>query len=177
MKIKILLIIFAIACGCIMAYSFSRYKVFESDEVLLFSAKYFAIPVFVIITPLCYVFYRAVVLPEEDYVEPGFKRTFKIIQGTLAYSVSISVFLIFTLNSLTLITNEYLGSKTVHIDAHVVRSYKSVHHGNESFYVNLKDRSGKETSLKVDKLYKTGTVFNAAFKRGYWGLLYRVRRL
>ena len=141
--------------------------------MLLFSAKYLALPVFIIVTPLCYIFYRAVVFPEEDYVGPGFKRTVKTIQGTLAYAVSISVFLIFTLNSLTLITNEYLGSKTVYINARVIRSYKSVHHGNESFHLNLIDKSGKETSLKVDKLYKTGTVFNAPFKRGYWGLLYR----
>jgi len=173
MKIKILLGVFAIVCICLMTFSFSRYKVFESDEMLLFSAKYLVLPIFVIITPLCYIFYRAVVLPEEDYVSPGFKRTSKIIQGTLTYAVPITVFLLFTLHSLTLITNEYLGSKTVFLNARVVRSYKSVHHGNESFYVNLKDKSGKETSLKVDKLYKTGTLFNASFKRGYWGLLYR----
>lgn len=54
----------------------------------------------------------------------------KVIRRTLMYSLSSCIFLTFFLNSLILISNEYLGSKTVFLNARVTWSYRSVYHGH-----------------------------------------------
>jgi|GEM_PF-6337715 len=74
MKIKIALVVFVVLCICIMNHTYSRYKIFEDTKVIIYSAKYGLIPLFVIITPICYIFYRAIVLPDLDYIEPGLKK-------------------------------------------------------------------------------------------------------
>jgi len=175
MKLKITVAVFIIICMLTSLYAFSRYVVRESETSLLFSFKYFAIPSLVILTPLCFIFYRSVILPGEVYINHGFKRTIKIIQSVILISLGLCFFVLVTLHAVRLITNEYLGYKTVFLKARVVRSYKTTHHGNESYYVILQDKLGKETKLAVEKLYKNGTVFNGSFKLGYWGILYRTK--
>lgn len=175
MKIKITLAVIAITCILIIVYAFSRYTVRESEDSLLFSIKYFLIPGLVVVTPLCFIFHRSIVPPGDEYVSHGYRRTINIIQGALLSSLGFCFFLSVTLHAIRLVTNEYLGYKTVSINARVVRSYKTTHHGNESYHAILQDKSGKETKLVVEKLYKNGTLFSGPFKLGYWGVLFRTK--
>jgi len=169
-------IIFAILYSITMIYAYCRYSIRESEDSLFFAIKYFFLPCLVIVTPLCYI-YRSVILPIEQDMSSGFKRKIKIIQGVLACSLGFCFILTATLQAGRLITNEYFGYKMVYLNAAVIRSYKTTHHGNKSYYVILEDKSGKKIKLSVEKLYKYGTPFNWALKLGYWGILFRTKSI
>ena len=175
MKLKLFLIAFGLLCLAAILYCIYRYEIYESHPVLGLLFRKFLLPVFILTLICSNIFYRTVVRPDEKYIKPGFKKTIKTIQNTIIYSVPSTFFLLFTLHSIILITNEYMGAGPISLDAKVVRSYRTVHHGNESFHAELQDKSGTEINLAVKKLYKTGTVMDEDFKRGHWGIIYTTK--
>ncbi len=161
-------------CIFLIFFSFHAFDYIEVDPAVNWTMKYFALPILILMIPLCYIIYQKFIRQyEKNKYLSGIFVFFRIFILTIA----LSCILIVTTLSLILLTNGYLGeSQSITLNTIVV-DYEirgeGFRKGPTKHYVKINvPQSDRIAELKVDRAYKIGEPFIKTMMIGKWGLLY-----
>jgi len=162
-------------CILIIIKSFTSFDFIEVDTAVNWTMKYFALPILIVMTPICWFIYLRFLRDHEtnEYKSEIWTRLrtiFRIFILTLAMT---AIFIATTL-SLIILTNAGIGdSNTITLNAKVVDYYTLRSKGRTRHYIKIKDSQlDRIVDLKVDGPYEVGEEFNRSMHIGHWGLLY-----
>ncbi len=177
---KFQLIFYSVIGLCIltMIFAFTLFDFIEIDTATGWTIKYFALPILLILTPICTLIYLKFIKQKEakEYkskIATNLRTVFRIITLTIAMTI---IFVPTTL-SLIILSNAFLGdSKQITLNATIIDYYQTENRGKTSYYIKIQDgQLNKTIKLSVNKPYKVGQTFNKAMLIGHWGLLYSKR--
>ncbi len=162
-------------CILIIVTAFTSFDFIEVDTAVNRTMRYFAVPILIAMTPVCYFVYLRFLRQHEkkaykSQVWTRVRTVFRIFIMTLAMT---GIFIATTL-SIMILTNAYFGdSKTINLNAKVVDYYTSISKGSTRHYIKIQDQQlDRIIEMKVDRAYQVGQVFNRSMQVGQWGLLY-----
>ena len=178
MKTRLFSIIFYTILGlCILiiVVSFMLFDFIEVDTAFNWTMKYFALPIFVIIIPVCYVIYLKFIKQHERKKHKSIIKTqLRTMFRMFFLAFGLTFILAGTTLSLIILTNAYIGdSNTINLNAQIVDYYTTKGRGGIKHYIKIQDQQiDRIIDLKVQRQYQVGEPFNKTMKIGKWGLLY-----
>jgi hypothetical protein len=174
-QLKTILYVTIGLCTLTGIIAFTSFDFMEVDTASNWTMKYFALPILIVMTPICYYSYLTFLRQHEkkEYkskIWTQLRTIFRIFILTLAMT---GIFFATTL-SLIILTNAYFGdSKTIKINAKIVDYYTMKSRGRTGHYIKIKDQQlDRIIDLKVQGPYQIGQTFNKTMQIGKWGLLY-----
>jgi hypothetical protein len=162
-------------CILTIVIAFTSFDFIEVDTAVNWTMRYYALPILIVMTPVCYFIYLRFLRQHEriEYKSQSWTRlrtVFRIFIMTLAMT---GIFIATTL-SIIILTNAYFGdSQIINLSAKVVDYYTTKRKGRTRHYIKIQDQKlDRIIELKVDRPYQVGQVFNKSMQIGQWGLLY-----
>ena len=162
-------------CILTIVISFTSFDFIEVDTATSWTMKYFALPILIIMIPICYFSYLTFLRQYEkkEYrskIGTKLRTIFRVLTLTLAMT---GIFFATTL-SLIILTNAYLGdNKTVNINAKIIDYYIIQSKGQKRHYIKIQDQElNRIIELKVQKPYQVGQTFKKTMNIGRWGLVF-----
>jgi hypothetical protein len=174
---KFQLVFFSVIGLCIltMILAFTLFDFIEIDTAISWTIKYFALPILLSVTPLCWFIYLKFIRQKEkkEYdskILTNLRTFFRIITLTIA----MTIIFVPTALSLIILSNAFLGdSRRITLNAKIIDYYQTENRGNASYHIKIEDgQLSRTVKLSVDKPCKVGQTFNKAMLIGHWGLLY-----
>ena len=174
-QIKTVFILVLGLCVLAMVFSYTLFENLEVDVAVDWTMKYFALPILIVMIPICNFIYKRIILQHErkiyyNGIWAKLRSPFRIIILTSAMT---GIFIGTTL-SLILLTNAYFGErKTIKLHAKIVDYHTLTYKRLTRHYIKIQDQQLDRTiELKVQRPYKVGQTFNKTMLIGKWGLLY-----
>jgi len=162
-------------CILIIIKSFTSFDFIEVDTAANWTMRYFALPILIVTTPICYFIYLQFLRKHEtkkykSEIWTRLRTVFRIFILTVAMT---AIFVATTL-SLIILTNAHIGdSKTITLNSKIVDYYTLRSKGRTRHYIKIKDKQlDRIVDLKVDEPYEVGEEFHKKMHIGHWGLLY-----
>lgn len=167
-------LIYMIACAVVIAYPFFTIKYFESHTALKLAAKYFLLPIFIVLV----------------IVGPKFYMKYMRLTGKKQLSkfgdfVSIAVLILLATGiffwmsfSLIITTNKWFdSSEPERILERVSLYYSNVtKNGRLRHYIQFTDpKTDESIELEVYRKYEIGEMFDKEMNYGAWGILYSTK--
>jgi len=171
-------IIFYLVIGvCILTIitSFNSFDFIEVDTATDWTVRYFALPILIVMTPICYFIYlRFLRQHETKEYESEIWTRLRTIFRIFILTIAMTAIFIATALFVIILTNANIGdSKTITLDAKIVDYYSRRSKGRTRHYIKIEDKQLDRTvELKVDEPYQLGGKFTRTMSIGHWGLLY-----
>ncbi|MBC7915042.1 MAG: hypothetical protein H7Y07_13070 [Pyrinomonadaceae bacterium] len=158
----------------------TSYEIVQIDKPDYWARRYFAIPIFIMMLPLCTFLYLKFLKSFEKkwYQNPLFNK-FKIVWRILIFTISLSFFGIWTAFTGILATNELIGKQEIlQLNAKIIEyrapKKRKSNRTSQSHYITIYDSNKKEQiELSVNRKFVVGEQFYTRLIKGYWGILYQ----
>ena len=162
-------------CILTIVIPFTSFDFIELDTAVGWTMKYFAFPIFIVMTPSCYFIYLRFIRQHEtkEYKSKAWEQLRTIFRIFILTFAMTAIFIGTTL-SIIILTNAYIGdSKTINLNAKIVDYYTLKNKGQKRHYIKIQDSQlDRIIDLKVQGPYQVGQSFNKTMQIGKWGLLY-----
>jgi hypothetical protein len=164
-------LVFMVACAIVIGYPFFTIKYFESHTALKLAAKYFLLPIFIVLVIVGPKFYM-------KHMKPSGKRRSSKTEDyfSIGFLILLATGIFFWMSfSLIIITNKWFdNSETLLINEPVTRYYYDVtKHGRLRHYIEfINPNNGEKIDLEVYRKYEVGEFFEKRMSYGAWGILY-----
>ncbi|MGV3612309.1 MAG: hypothetical protein ACO1N0_15220 [Fluviicola sp.] len=166
-------LIYMITCSVVIAYPFFTIKYFESHTALELTAKYFLLPIFIVLVIVGPKFYM-------KHMRTGKKKLSKFgdfVSMTVLILLATGIFSWMSF-SLIIITNKWFdNSEKVTIQERVILYYTDVtKNGRLRHYIQFTDpKTGENIDLEVYRKFEIGEIFEKEMNYGAWGILYSTK--
>jgi len=154
------------------------FEYIEFDPAMDWVAKYFALPILLVMAPLSYYMYFAYIIQREkrQYTSKfwtNLRSIFRIV--TLVFGLSmiccgVVMMLIF-------LTNAYpYGGRPIMVHDEIVNVHSSENRGQRNYFIKIIDkRFNRQIEFEVGPGYHVGDTFTKKMEVGRWGLLYKIK--
>ena len=169
-------LLFVAICAVVIGYPFFTIKYFETHLAIIIVWKYFLLPIFIILTIVCPVFYFKKMKSLDKRQVSKIKQRLKDFISICMIILFITLLLFSAAFSLVITTNKWFGnSELVMIKEPVIKYHPyTTKHGKLIHYINFVNPKSKDTiiNFQVFRNYKKGEIFEKEMKCGAWGILY-----
>ncbi len=164
-------IVYMVGCAIVIGYPFFTIRYFESHTAMKLTAKYFLLPIFIVLVIVGPKFYM------KHLRSSGKNQLSKFGEFVLMSIMILLATGIFSWMSFSLIvtTNKWFdNSETVKIQEQVTRYYPYVtKKGRLRHYIEFTiPKNGERIELEVYRKYEIGEFFEKRMSYGAWGILY-----
>lgn len=173
-QFQIISYIIIIFCISITLLLFILFDFFEFEMAVNWTLKYFALPIFIVMIPICYFSYSKFIKQRERKYKSKILIQLQTIFKVFGLTLGISVIFTGAILSMIILTNAYIGeSRTIHLNAEIVDYDTSKRRGRTRHYIKIQDKQlDRIIELQVKRPYQVRQRFNKTMKIGKWGLLY-----
>lgn len=166
--------VYLVACAIVIGYPFFTIKYFESYTAMKLTAKYFLLPIFVVLIIVGPKFYM------KHMRQTGKNQISKFGDFVLMSLMILLATGIFSWMSFSLIvtTNKWFSnSEAVQIEEPVTMYYTDLtKNGRLRHYIEITNpKNGEKIELEVYRKYELGEVFEKEMTYGAWGILYSTK--